>query len=683
MYFKESKRYIDLIKNLFKIVKLLLKHKIYAVLFLISLFSIFNSDAALNFKKIEKFQNNLTLPLNASITVDDNELCPGESALITFEGFDGTPNYTFTYIINGGSEEEISTINDENSITLTAELTTSGTFTYKLIKVEDGNGTIEDVDEEIVITVTDPPTISFTFTNDGACSDETIDFTSSVTGDGPYSYTWNFGDGNSSTEENPSHTYNSIGSGLQNFSVTLTVTDNNTCTSSVVEMINVQNKPNISFFSGGTLKNCAAQGDGFEVEFYNSSVSSSDITSYTFDWGDGSSETITGADFPANANAISHTYNIGVFTVVISAINTAGCSNEVEFEVIYGNDPGGGLQSPPNTSGICYPSEEIGFGIVGWGENSEETTYELDFGDGTIESYTQASLEASSSYNPTDPSMSSVFLTPHIYNTGSCSEPNGEFIVKLTITNACNNKISTANNVVVLEPSVPLFNVDPYGCVDVPLQFDNQTIIGDNVDCVDTARFSWDWGDGTVQNFPPGSSADDQSHTYSQPGIYTVILSVIGDCGTETYSEEVCIEPEITASYTLDAEEGCTPLTVAAQNTIDESELCSDPTYNWTVTFEDINCNSISDWEFINDTDASSENPQFLFNNPGNYTVTQNVTTNCGSFSTQKIISVKKPPTVSINPIEDFCQPGLINPTAIIENCTDNLAGVTYNWSFP
>ena len=76
---------------------------------------------------------------------------------------------------------------------------------------------------------------------------------------------------------------------------------------------------------------------------------------------------------------ISHTFEIGVFTVVISAINSSGCSNEVEFEVIYGNDPGGGLQGPPNTSGICYPTEQLDFGIVGWGENSEDTTYELAF----------------------------------------------------------------------------------------------------------------------------------------------------------------------------------------------------------------------------------------------------------------------------------------------------------------
>ena len=645
-------------------------------------FFIFNSDAALNYTEIKKNLKKSTLVLTASIVTDDEELCLGEQSVITFEGFDGVLNYTFTYTINDGSDQIISTTGIENAVSLNFLPTSSGTYKYTLVKVEDSDGTIEDVGEEIVITVTDPPSISFTFTNDGACSNETIDFTSSVSGDGPFSYTWNFGDGNISTDENPSHTYNTTGIGLQNFSVTLSVTDDNTCISSVSEMVVVQNIPNISFFSGGSLKNCAAQGDGFDVEFFNSSQSSSDITSYTFDWGDGSSETVIGADFPANANGISHTFEIGVFTVVISAINSSGCSNEVEFEVIYGNDPGGGLQSPPNTSGICYPTEQLDFGIVGWGENSEETIYELDFGDGTIESYTQVELESSPGYDATDPSMSSIFLTPHVYNSGSCSEVNGEFIVKLTITNACNNKISTANNVVVLEPSVPLFEVDPIGCVNVPLQFDNQSIIGDNVDCIESARFSWDWGDGNVQNFPPGSTADDQSHTYTQPGNYTVILSVIGDCPTVTYSETICIEPEITASFTLASEEGCVPFPVAAQNTIDVSQLCSDPNYNWTVAFEDINCNTLSDWEFTNGTDANSENPQFLFNNPGIYTVTQNVTTGCGNFSSQKIITVKKPPTVSINPIDDFCQPGLINPTAIIENCTDNQAGITYNWMF-
>jgi PKD repeat protein len=302
--------------------KLILKHKIYVVLFLISLFSIFNSDAALNFKKIEKFQKSLTLPLNASITVDDNELCPGEQSVITFEGFDGSPNYTFTYTINGGPEEEISTTDEETSISYTTELTTSGTFTYKLIKVEDGNGTIEDVDEEIVITVTDPPTISFTFSNDGACSGEIIQFTSNSSGEGTLSYNWNFGDGSTSTEQNPDKVYNIEGNGSQIFSVSLIVTDANGCNTTEIKDIQVQKIPDITFFSGsGSFVNCSdGSSESFNLELFNSSASSSEITSYTINWGDGTdTETING--FPTNGSGIIHPYPNGVFTLSISAIN--------------------------------------------------------------------------------------------------------------------------------------------------------------------------------------------------------------------------------------------------------------------------------------------------------------------------------------------------------------------------
>src|SRR5581483_7749697 len=49
-----------------------------------------------------------------------------------------------------------------------------------------------------------------------------VSFTGSATGGtAPYSYSWNFGDGSSSTAQNPSHTYSSAGT----FTATLTVTD--------------------------------------------------------------------------------------------------------------------------------------------------------------------------------------------------------------------------------------------------------------------------------------------------------------------------------------------------------------------------------------------------------------------------------------------------------------------------
>ena len=159
-----------------------MKLKIFTVIsnknktFIVSLFLIcgvlLNSYAGLNYTEIKKKP---TTTIAASIAAADEELCLGEQTVITFEGFDGDLIYTFTYTLNAGSEQTISTTGIENTVSLNTSITSLGTFTYKLIKVEDSSGDIENLDQEITITVTDAPTISFTFTNDGACSNETID----------------------------------------------------------------------------------------------------------------------------------------------------------------------------------------------------------------------------------------------------------------------------------------------------------------------------------------------------------------------------------------------------------------------------------------------------------------------------------------------------------------------------
>jgi len=75
---------------------------------------------------------------------------------------------------------------------------------------------------EVTAHILSSPTANFTSIVNG----NTVDFNSSSTG-GNLSYSWNFGDGNSSTNENPSHTYGTNGV----FTVTLTVT--NSCGSNM------------------------------------------------------------------------------------------------------------------------------------------------------------------------------------------------------------------------------------------------------------------------------------------------------------------------------------------------------------------------------------------------------------------------------------------------------------------
>lgn len=66
-----------------------------------------------------------------------------------------------------------------------------------------------------------------------------VDFFGSSTGTAPFTYSWDFGDGNTSTVQNPSNYYNTIATGPVTFVVTLTVTDATGCTSTATETVMV------------------------------------------------------------------------------------------------------------------------------------------------------------------------------------------------------------------------------------------------------------------------------------------------------------------------------------------------------------------------------------------------------------------------------------------------------------
>ena len=81
------------------------------------------------------------------------------------------------------------------------------------------------------------PTADFTF----ACTDLACTFTdASIDADGTVvSWSWDFGDGNSSTSQNPSHGYAAAGS----YAVSLTVTDDDGATDSVLNSVSVTEPP--------------------------------------------------------------------------------------------------------------------------------------------------------------------------------------------------------------------------------------------------------------------------------------------------------------------------------------------------------------------------------------------------------------------------------------------------------
>ena len=75
-----------------------------------------------------------TASISGTTTVCQNGTAPD----VTFTGATGTAPYTFTYKINGGSDQTVTTTSG-NSVAVSATTSTNGTFAYTLVSVSDGN----------------------------------------------------------------------------------------------------------------------------------------------------------------------------------------------------------------------------------------------------------------------------------------------------------------------------------------------------------------------------------------------------------------------------------------------------------------------------------------------------------------------------------------------------------------
>ncbi|PYO93022.1 MAG: hypothetical protein DMD58_00860 [Gemmatimonadetes bacterium] len=174
------------------------------------------------------------------------------------------------------------------------------------------------------VSVTAPnqaPTANFTF----SCSALNCNFTSTSSDpDGSISaYSWNFGDGATSTAQNPSHTYGAGGS----YTVTLRVTDNQGAQSTTTSKPVTVTAPN-----SAPVVNAGADETILLGVLYSTSFSFSDPDNgpwnYTIDWGDGS--TSTGSRPSAGSFSASHTYLglsiLGTRTIRVTITDSRGAS---------------------------------------------------------------------------------------------------------------------------------------------------------------------------------------------------------------------------------------------------------------------------------------------------------------------------------------------------------------------
>ena len=239
-------------------------------------------------------------------------------------------------------------------------------------------GAMGDPLEDLWVQGTTPLTATASGSPSTGNAPLTVNFTGSATGGtAPYSYSWNFGDGATSTAQNPSHTYSSAGT----YTATLTVTDSSspakTATSQVTTTVSAVGNP----LAASASANPTSGQVPLSVSFTGTATGGTPAYSYSWDFGDGSTST---------AQNPSHTYNnAGTYTAKLtvtdssSPAKTASSTVTITASPIAGTAPGAptGLtasagngqvslswQAPSSNGGVAITNYRVYRGTTSGGE---------------------------------------------------------------------------------------------------------------------------------------------------------------------------------------------------------------------------------------------------------------------------------------------------------------------------
>jgi PKD repeat protein len=180
-------------------------------------------------------------PLTAAISADKNEGEYPFTVSFTSAVTGGVTPYTYAW--DFGDDNTSTQANPSHTYEV------KGTYSVKL-KVTDSKGTLKDA-TTISITVKTPVPpldVSIAASKTTIKAGSKVTFTANVTGGvAPYTYSWNFLDGGTSTEANPTHTFKRVGP----YIVTLTVSDSTGDVEIALITITVQKKEDKKGFIPG------------------------------------------------------------------------------------------------------------------------------------------------------------------------------------------------------------------------------------------------------------------------------------------------------------------------------------------------------------------------------------------------------------------------------------------------
>lgn len=352
-----------------------------------------------------------------------------------------------------------------------------GVYTVSL-EVTDANGCRDEYHVQM-LTLSKRPSVSIAADDAQWCvAPHEVSFSSEISTDeglgGPYTALWDFGDGVTSDEDDPSHIYNSAGS----YNVSLLVEDSYGCQTVVRE--------NNMVVLGPLTPICTVPAEMcLNIPFiFRSDVD--DISCY-WNFGDGT---------PLQSGSeASHSYSqVGNYQVSFTVDPNGQCQQTQVFNVEVVDVRASFRTEPEDLFSCTYPFD-VSFISTSVGEG---LTYSYNFGD---------------NYIGFDEDVS------HAYSH------NGRFTPSLTVTSpgGCVSRY-IGPEIVVNQPEAALYTSEPGGCVPATIELFNDSEYTSNSAVVD---FFWDFGDGTNAHTAEASV----QHEYADFGIFYPSVTITDTSG--------------------------------------------------------------------------------------------------------------------------------------------------------
>jgi len=530
-------------------------------------------------------------------------------------------------------------------------------------------------------------------------SSETVTFTNTTTG--AISYSWNFGDGNTSTLQSPTHTYLTYGT----FNVTMTATSAGGCTSTGTLTVIFER-----FVSASIALDLSQYSGCAPLALTTLLNNSTNASNFVWNFGDGTIINTTNPAPPAHSYTAAGNYTISLVSsnscntantsigtiVVVDVPNTTftpsttlGCApqNVTFTNSTTGTSPGNNYQwnmgngnTYTNTTippAQTYPVQGVYTVtlIAGNACGTRTATRTITIDSIPVAEFSANPLEGCSPLTVTLTNQSlgnglsyvwSLQSTAFPYNTFTSTSPNiGPFtytfppgnspinrVINLTVSNHCGTR-STSETIIIHPPTDAEFAASATTiCLGQPITFTDQSL-GEGL------TWNWDFGNGTT-----AVTQGTHTITYLTPGTYTVTLTATGYCGPDVRTRTIIVNPIPVADFTPGITSGCRPLTVNFTN----NSTVGATSYAWNFGTGAAPA-----------TSALYAPPAVTYNTAGNKMVVLTVNAlGCIARDTAYIDVFPTPvPAFTVTPANG-CTPLNVS----FNNTTPNSGTETFNWNF-